>query len=116
MAKYSFKIEADSITDLMEKMRQELKVMSEEQEKIAEFETTVSRKVTLYGRKNKPWTEYELNYIRAYYLQKSTAWIAQKLHRHPTAINAQLTRMYKRGLPKRINKSSKAITTSYENS
>ena len=54
-------------------------------------------------RKNKPWTDFEINYLRDNYKSKKVTWIAKALRRNKTAVHQKLFQMYKNELTKKNN-------------
>jgi len=104
MAKYTFCIEADSIKELLEKVRTELNIMSDQEEEALENEKIIRRKVSVRFRDGKQWTEFEINFLVENYQSKSIEWISKKLNRKKASINQKLFQMYKKGLAKKNNR------------
>ena len=66
--------------------------------------SSFKKDIKLPVRNKKKFTEFELDFIRDNYKAKSIIWIAAKLSRKKEAIYTQLVKMYKKGLPRKNNK------------
>ncbi len=96
--KYQLVIEANSIVELIQNVKTELNLMEMEIENATNTDTILNKKFKLTSRKNKLWTEFELNFLTQNYLSKNCRWIAGKLQRPLPAVYTKLNTMYKKGL------------------
>jgi len=106
-------IEATSIPELIQKMKQELNIVSDDEENIIRNERAIKTKIPQEQRTNKPFTEFEINFLIDNYRSKSTKWLAQALKRTNTSIQQKIhNHLYgELRLPKKRSRSSKAIMT-----
>lgn len=104
MAHYIFKIEAESFSEMLEKIKLELNILNEQEEEIRIKEECLRKKVSIAYRSNKKWTEFEIDFIKQNYMGKTNEWIAKKLGRKKTSISTALNKMYKSGLKRRSNR------------
>jgi hypothetical protein len=111
--KYQLIIEASSFQELMEKTKEELNIMSDQELQNIEAENIIKNKFKIACRKNKAWTEYEINFLASNYLSKSIPWIAGKLQRNKTAVYQKLLILYKNGAKKKNNKVKNIILNTY---
>ena len=101
--KYKINFEFDSIDEL----NNFIKSVSGEFEKADNGNTTTIdlksiRKYTI--RKNKKWTEYEIDHLIENYSRYKTRELAASLGRTPQSISIQISKLLKRGLVKNKTK------------
>lgn len=114
--KYTFLIEGNTIIDLIQNIQDELLVLRESQEQSQKHDEMMKTKLVLTKRKNKPWTEYEINFLKENYLSKKISWIAQALQRPKLAVNQKLFHLRKldSSIKKLNNRASKPVVVRFK--
>lgn len=97
MSKITITIEASTMEEVYTMMK--LKVA--EMQPVAE--PKLNDKFKLSPRKNKTWTEFEINFLTENYMAKNVPWIAGKLMREKRGVYQMLSKLYKKGLTKKNN-------------
>jgi len=94
--KYILTIEANSLQEILSKFG------TTEGKSYESFKKELNEtKLPSDERTKKAWTEFELNFLTENYKLKKTRWIAKALHRPVQAIQQKLLQMYKKGLPRK---------------
>lgn len=63
-------------------------------------------------RRKKPFTEFELDYLRTHHMTHPARVIAKALSRSPSSVSQMLFRMRKHGeIPRKNNRNSMAVTS-----
>ena len=82
---------------VVNEMEQELKI-------VVPNDIVLDKDFKLAHRDGKTWTEFEINFLTENYKAKSIKWIAGKLKRKPQGVYMMLNKLYKKGLPKKNNR------------
>lgn len=106
---FQFILQAETLQELVEKMKQSYEIANQQLVEQSVRDHLISTRIIDTSRKNRRWTEFELQFLKDNYMIKSRAWIAESLHRPPNMITAKLQELYKKGLPRKIKKSTKVI-------
>lgn len=98
---FQFIIQAETLQQLVEKLEQSYRMASQQLVEQSVRDKLISTRIIDTTRKNRRWTDFELQFLRDNYMIKSRAWLAESLHRPPTIITAKLQELYKRGLARK---------------
>ena len=103
--KYQFIVEGESLSHLIQQIKQELSILTEQEENAQKMDSLMKTKIKSTIRKNKMWTEFDINFLIDNYRKKKIVWIAEALQRPRIAVYQKLNSLYKEfNLPKINNK------------
>ena len=108
---FQFTIQAETISELIEKIKEQFAVMTEQEEYAQKYNQAIKTKIKSERRDGKQWTDFELDFLRDNYACKNVEWLSKALHRKKIAIHQKLHQMYKAGLPKKQSRASKPVIT-----
>lgn len=101
--KYQLIIEAETLIGLIQNIRKELKVMTEQEENANRMDEIMKTKINCEVRKRKEWTQFDIDFLVEHYKSKRIEWIAKALLRPRLSVHQKLNQLYKKGLPKKNN-------------
>lgn len=106
---FQFIISGETLQELVEKLKHSYEIASQQLVEQSVRDHLISTRIIDTSRKNRRWTDFELQFLKDNYMVKSRAWLAESLHRPPTHITGKLEYMYKRGLQRKSKKNGKII-------
>lgn len=108
--KYQIIIEANSLIELHQKMKDELKVMTQQEDENRQMDIAIATKIPVHMRKHKQWTEFEENFLIDNYRKKKISWIAKALSRQTSATQQKLVALRKKYKLPNKNNIAKTLT------
>ena len=104
---FQFIIQSETLQELVEKLEQSYRIASQQLVEQSVRDKLISTRIIDTTRKNRRWSDFELQFLKDNYQIKSRAWLAESLHRPPAIITSKLQEMYKKGLPRKTKRDGK---------